>query len=271
MESFILNALAIGLSLVSAMCPLGCVVLWKRLSYFVDAVAHASLLGIVIGLLCPVHMDIIVIMCSMIFAGILFFLRREKSNDALITICSYSFLSFGLFLLVFIPHNNQIDLFSFLFGDILLVSLKDIAFVISCTIVSLIWLCLRWKHLLLIAINEELAVVEGINVKKIEFEFMMVIAFFTALSIGIVGILLIVALLVIPASAARNFSCSAKQMLVLSVLVGSISLLGGIAASYYLDTPSGPSIVLASTGMFILSLIFKCAKSKLDFFQNSFM
>lgn len=260
MESFILNALLVGISLVCAMCPLGCVVLWKRLSYFVDAIAHASLLGVVIGLLCPSHMHLIIIVSSMLFAGILFFLRREKANDALITICSYGFLSLGLFLLVFIPHNNQIDIFSFLFGDVLLVSLEDIMFVSSCTAALLVWFYFRWKQLLLISINEDLAFVEGANTRQIEFEFMMVIAFFTALSIGIVGVLLIVALLVIPASVARNLSSSARQMLLLSVVVGSVSLIGGIAASFYLDTPSGPSIVLVSACLFLLSLLFRLTK-----------
>lgn len=262
MESFILNALLVGLCLVCAMCPLGCVVLWKRMSYFADAVSHASLLGVVIGLLCPTRMNIIIILVSVLFAGILFLLRHEKSNDALITICSYSFLSLGLFLLVFIPHNNQIDLFSFLFGDILLISLGDAIFIFSSTAALLIWLYFRWKQLLLIAVNEDLAVIEGVNVQRVEFEFMMIMAFFTALSIGIVGVLLIVALLVIPASAARNFSSSGGQMLVFSVIIGAISLLIGVAASYNLDTPSGPSIVLVSAAMFIISLIYKRVKIK---------
>jgi zinc transport system permease protein len=257
MENFLIRAILVGLGLVSAMCPLGCVVLWRRLSYFVDAIAHASLLGIVIGLSYRHLMHPIIIVFSMIFACILFLLRREQSTDALITIFSYVFLSLGLFLLVFIPHNTQIDLFSFLFGDVLLASWKDIAFIGTCTCLLLVWFYFRWQHLLLLSISEDLAVIEGINPRRIEFEFMMIVAFFIALSISIVGVLLIVALLVIPASAARNLSSSAKDMLILSVFMGAISFLVGIGASYYLDTPSGPSIVLASTIIFIMSLALK--------------
>lgn len=260
MDGFLLNAILIGIALVCAMCPLGCIVLWKRLSYFGDAIAHSSLLGIVIGLLAFKYMTLIVVAFSILFAIILFFLRKDGANDAMIIIFSYGFLSLGLFLLVFIPHNNHIDVFSYLFGDILLASYEDIAFVMICSAALLVWLYFRWKQLLLISINEDLATVRGINSQKIDLEFMTALAFFVALSVGIVGVFLIVALLVIPASSARNLSTSPGQMLILSILLGVLSLLGGIIGSYYLDTPSGPSIVLTSVVIFIFSLAFRRAR-----------
>jgi len=257
MDGFLLNAILAGIGLACAMCPLGCVVLWKRLSYLGDAIAHASLLGIVIGLLALKYMTLVVIACSVLFAIILFYLRKEKANDALIIIFSYGFLSLGLFLLVFIPHNNQVDVFSYLFGDILLVSYEDIFFISTSAVVLLIWLYFRWEQMLLISINENLAIIDGVNSKKIDLEFMIALAFFIALSVGIVGVFMIVALLVIPASAARNLSTSPKQMLVLSIILGILSSLGGIMASYYIDAPSGPSIVLTSVVIFIFSLLLK--------------
>jgi zinc transport system permease protein len=257
MDGFLLNAIIIGIALVSAMCPLGCVVLWKRLSYFGDAIAHASLLGIVVGLLAFKYMTLITIAFSILFAIILFFLRRDGANDALIIIFSYGFLSLGLFLLVFIPHNNHIDVFSYLFGDILLASYEDILFVITCSSILLVWLYFRWKPLLLTSINEDLATVGGVNSKRVDLEFMIALAFFVALSVGIVGVFLIVALLVIPASSARNMSSSPGQMLLFSIALGIVSLLTGITISYYLDAPSGPSIVLASVVIYICSLATK--------------
>lgn len=257
MDGFLLNAILIGIGLVCAMCPLGCIVLWKRLSYFGDAIAHASLLGIVIGLLSFKYMSLIVIIFSVLFAIILFFLRKDGANDALIIIFSYGFLSLGLFLLIFIPHNNQVDVFSYLFGDILLVSYEDIIFVMICSTILLIWLYFRWKKLLLMSINEDLAIINKINPKKIDLEFMIALAFFVALSVGIVGVFLIVALLVIPASSARNLSASPGQMLIMSIVLGILSLFGGIMASYYFDTPSGPSIVLTSVSVFLSSLLLK--------------
>jgi zinc transport system permease protein len=259
-DGFLLNAILIGMGLVCAMCPLGCIVLWKRLSYFGDAIAHASLLGIVVGLLAFKYMTLVVIVFSVLFAIILFFLRKDGASDAIIIIFSYGFLSLGLFLLVFIPHSNQVDIFSYLFGDILLVSYKDILFVFVCSAALLVWLYFRWKQLLLISINEDLAIVSNINSKKIDLEFMIALAFFVALSVGIVGVFLIVALLVIPASSARNLSSSPEQMLVLSIAVGVLAILGGVVGSYYLDTPSGPSIVLTSVIIFIFSLILKKTK-----------
>ena len=260
MDGFLSSAILVGIGLICAMCPLGCIVLWKRLSYFGDAISHASLLGVVVGLLVFKFMTLVIIVFSILFAIILFFLRKDGASDALIIIFSYGFLSLGLFLLVFVPHSNQTDVFAYLFGDILLVSYMDILFVLICSAALLIWLYFRWKQLLLISINEDLATVNYINSKKIELEFMVALAFFVALSVGIVGVFLIVALLVIPASSARNLSSSPEQMLVLSIVLGLISLLGGILSSYYLDTPSGPSIVLASVISFIFSLFFKKTK-----------
>jgi zinc transport system permease protein len=260
MDGFLLNAIFIGIALVCAMCPLGCVVLWKRLSYFGDAIAHASLLGIVIGLLAFKYMTLIVIVFSVLFAIILYFLRKDGANDSLIIIFSYGFLSLGLFLLVFIPHNNHIDVFSYLFGDILLVSYEDILFVLTCSTILLTWLYFRWKDLLLISINEDLAIVRGVNTKRVDLEFMIALAFFVALSVGVVGVFLIVALLVIPASSARNLSSSPGQMLIFSIILGILSLLGGIIGSYHLDTPSGPSIVLTSVIIYIVSLALKKAR-----------
>lgn len=257
MNEFLISSLIAGISIVASLCPLGCIVLWRRLPYLGDAIAHSSILGIVLGLMFNINITLSVIFVSILFSLILTFLRKESVSDILIVIFSYSFLALGLFLLPFIVSNTQVDIFSYLFGDILLVDATEIKISIACSVLILIWIYFRWKQLLLVSINEDLAVAEGINLKKIDLEFMLITAFIIAISIKIVGVLLIAAMLIIPSAAARNISTSPGQMLGFSIIFGISSVSMGIFSSYMLDSPSGPSIILSSLILFVISIILK--------------
>lgn len=242
--------------MVSAMCPIGCLVLWKRVPYFGDAISHASIFGVVIGLLLNINITLSISCVCILFALLISFLRREKTDSIVVVILSYTFLALGLFILAFASNIPQVDIFSYLFGDILLVANEDILIISICAIIALVWLLLRWKNLLLISINEDLARVEGINVTKVNLEFLLIVAFLIGMSIKIVGALLAASLLIIPSATARNFSSSPGHMLFFSVLIGTACVLCGITLSYIVDSASGPSIILVSASIFMVSTIY---------------
>lgn len=257
MHEFLIYAVLVGISSAVSMCPTGCIILWRRLPYFGDAIAHSAIFGVVLGLILNINITISVIIISILFSFLLYYWRKEKTQDIFIVIFSYAFLSLGLFLLAFANTNAQIDIFSYLFGDILLVSLSEVILVVFCSSIIVLWLFYRWKNLLLMSINEDLAFVDGVNVRKIDLEFLMIVAFLVGSSIKILGALLVASMLVIPAAAARNFSNSAPEMLLRSMIIGSLSVISGLALSYFIDSASGPSIILSAVVIFILSLALK--------------
>jgi len=246
-----------GFLVVSSLSPLGCIALWRRFSYLGDAISHSSILGIVLGLFFNVNITISIALMSLIFASIMVGIRKRLESTASVIIFSYGFLALGLFLLPFVVDNVQIDIFSYLFGDILLIDLEQILLMSISSSIALVWLWFRWKALVLISINEDFACAEGVNVKIVDLEYNLITALIIGISIKVIGVLLVAAMLVMPAAASRNLSKSPLQMLVLSVFCGYLAIVGGMFLSYQLDSSSGPSIVVTSLIIFLLSLFFK--------------
>jgi zinc transport system permease protein len=255
-EWFFINSLVVGIILITSLCPLGSIILWRRMPYIGDSIAHACVLGIVIALFYNINIELALLVNSIVFVGIIVYLRNEKINDILIVIFSYSFLALGLFLVTFV-NNNQTDIFSYLFGDILLVTPRDIIVVLIMSVGILSWLFYRWKSLLLSSINEDLAIIEGCNTKKLELELMIAIACIVSFALKIIGVLMVTALLIIPATAARNISYNPASMVIKSVIIGIISVSLGLWLSYIVDSPSGPSIIIFNILAVILSLFYK--------------
>ena len=144
----------------------------------------------------------------------------------------------------------RIDLMAYLFGDILAVSLFDLYWIYGGGFLILLSLCLLWRALLAITFDQELAQAEGVHIVRVELLFMLLIAAVIALSMKIIGILLMTSLLIIPVSAARRFSRTPEQMALLGALIGMASVGLGLGASLKIDTPSGPSIVIAAVMFF---------------------
>lgn len=261
-DHFLIYSVLAGIGIAIAICPIGCVMLWRRIPYFGDALAHASILGIVLGLYVGMKVTYSMMLVGIFFALLLSYLKRNQDEEsALVIVLSYSFLALGLSLLAFISLHTQVDIFSYLFGDILLVDRSETILSICSSLIALAWLSIRWKKLLLISINEDLAKVEGVNIKRIDLEFLIVIAFLVSISVKIFGVLLVASILVIPATAARNCSNSPIKMLIFATVIGVISVMSGIGLSYLIDSPSGPSIVLSSFLIFLLSLLRKANKA----------
>ncbi|MBT3989616.1 MAG: hypothetical protein HOG95_05955 [Rhodospirillaceae bacterium] len=257
MDEFILYALLAGLGVTFIAGPLGSFILWRRMAFFGDTLAHTSLLGVALGLMLGIaDLTIGVIVICVGAAAFLVLLqhRTRLGNDALLGILSHGTLAVGLVAVSFMD-NVQLDLIGFLFGDILAVTLTDLAWIYGTTAISILVLLKIWQPLLSITIHEDLARAEGVKVTETNLLFMILIALVVAAAMKVVGILLIAALLIVPASAARHYAKTPEQMAAIAVVVGSISVIGGLGLSLGYDTPAGPSIVVIALVLFLMSAL----------------
>ncbi len=244
-----------GVLLASAAGPLGSFVVWRRMSYFGDTLAHASLLGVAFGLLLDVNPFYAVIAVTLVLALVLVWLERrpQLSVDTLLGIMAHSALSLGL-VVVALMSNVRVDLMAYLFGDLLSVTFTDIWMIgIGVTAVLLI-LWWQWRNLLSMTVSPELAHVDGVNLVRARTVLMLVTALTIGLAMKFVGALIITSLLIIPAATARRFAQTPEQMAAYAVLVGVLAVTGGLAFSAFYDTPAGPSVVLSAAVLFVLSL-----------------
>ena len=180
--------------------------------------------------------------------------NRFLATDTLLGILSHSTLALGLVCVSFFSEN-RIDLMAYLFGDILAVAEAEVIsiWVISFLVVALlVWL---WRPLLAMTVHEDLARIEGVPVTAVRTTLMLLMALVIAMAMKVVGVLLITALLIIPAAASRRLTHTPEQMAISASILGGLAVTLGLAASYYWDTPAGPSIVLSATLLFGISLL----------------
>jgi zinc transport system permease protein len=258
MPDFLLYALLAGLGVALVAGPLGCFVVWRRMAYFGDTLAHSALLGVSIGVLLGINISITVTAIPMLIALGLVYLEQRGilSLDTLLGILSHSALATGLVLISLLP-DVRIDLMSLLFGDLLSVTKNDlwVIYAVAGTVIALLlWL---WKPLINITVHEELASVEGVKTSAVRTALMLITALVIAIAMKIVGVLLITALLIIPAATARRVSSTPEQMAVMASLIAMLTVVMGLAMSYYSDTQAGPSVVVCAALLFTLSLAFR--------------
>lgn len=253
---FITRAIFAGIGIAILAGPLGSLIVWRRMAYFGDTLAHSTLLGLSLALLLNINIYIGLITVSLIVAGLLAALNRQKwlASDAILGILSHSTLAIGLIAATMI-QGVRVDLLSYLYGDILAVDLQDIAYILAVVVVVLALVALLWRWLLSATIHSDLARVEGVPVELTNWAFIIMLALVFAVAIKLVGVLLITALLVIPASAARRFVRTPEAMVVVASLIGCSAVLVGFWASLTWDWPTGPAIVVTTAGIFILSLL----------------
>ena len=254
-DDFFLRALAAGIGVALVAAPLGCFVVWRRMAYFGATLAHSALLGVALGILLGISPMLGIAASSAAIALIVVLSERQRliGRDTLLGILAHAGLAIGLVALSFI-EGLRIDLMGYLFGDVLAVSARDIAWIAGGGTMVLATLALIWRPLLAITLHEEMARAEGVRAVPVQLAFMLSLAVTIALAMKVVGILLIVSLLIIPAAAARCFARTPEQMALLAAAIGGLSVLAGLFGSLAWDTPSGPSIVVAATLLFALSL-----------------
>ncbi len=257
MDEFIVRASLAGI-LVALLCaPLGCLVVWQRMSYFGATLSHAALLGVALGFLTGLPPKFTILFVCVLVVFLLLGLERFKgfSSDTLLGILAHSSLAFGLVAIALLP-NLRIDLMAYLFGDILTISWQDLSWIVIGGILILI-ICSRiWRPVLSSIVHPDLAFVDGHKIEKLRLVFLLTLAVFVALTTQVVGLLLIVSLLIIPAATARPFSQSPEQMLIGAAIVGVVAVMTGILLSFQFDVPAGPSIVVAASLLFAISFLY---------------
>ncbi|WP_420847933.1 zinc ABC transporter permease subunit ZnuB [Nitratireductor luteus] len=255
LDDFFTRAIVAGVGLAVVAGPLGCFVVWRRMAYFGDTMAHSALLGVALGFLFEINLTVGVFIVAAAASIVLLMLQRRDglSTDALLGILSHSTLALGLVMVAFMSWI-RIDLMSFLFGDILAVSKLDIAIIYAGGALVLALLVYLWRPLLAATVNVDIAEAEGLKPERARFVFMLLMAAVIAIAMKVVGILLITSLLIIPAATARRFSATPEAMAVFASLAGMLAVVGGLSTSLRFDTPSGPSIVVAAFILFLLSL-----------------
>jgi zinc transport system permease protein len=256
LDDFFTRALLAGIGVAIMAGPLGCFVIWRRMAYFGDTMAHSALLGVALALLLQASlMAGVFAVATMVSLALLFLQRRQAlSSDALLGILSHATLALGLVIVSFMTWV-RVDLMGFLFGDILSVSKSDLLLIYGGAAVVLAVLAAIWRPLLAATVSAEIAEAEAAHPERARFVFMILMALTIALAMKIVGVLLITSLLIIPAATARQHAATPEGMAVLATILGAAAVVGGLLGSLQWDTPSGPSIVVAALAIFLLSLL----------------
>lgn len=254
-DDFLFRAVLAGVAVALAAGPLGCFVVWRRMAYFGDATAHAAVLGVALALAFEVSVFAGVLLAALAMATAVSALAaRGHSMDTALGVLSHSALAIGLVVASFLT-NVRLDLMAYLFGDILAVTKDELViFWIGAVAVAglIAW---RWSGLLTSTLNPDLAVATGYDPKREQLVLTVALAIMVAVAIKVVGALLITALLIIPAAAARPLSRTPEIMAFAAIAIGIASTLSGLTASLFLDTPAGPSIVVAAAAVFLVSSV----------------
>jgi len=253
-----LPALFSGVLLAAITGPLGSFVVWRRMAFFGDTLAHGALLGITLGIVAEIDPVIALMLSSVILAVLLYPLQRTSalSADTLLGIVSHSMLAIGLVTLS-LTDGIRVDLMGYLFGDLLAVDYTDVLWVAAIGVTCGGLMFANWRGLVAATVSQELASIDGYPVRKLNLMLVIMLALTVALAMKIVGILLVSALLIIPPAAARALSRTPEQMALIASGLGILAVLSGMAASFQWDTPTGPSVVVAAAAMFVCSLMIR--------------
>jgi zinc transport system permease protein len=255
-DDFLIRAGLAGLGLAMATGPLGSFVVWRRMAYFGDATSHAAILGVALALALhlPIAAGTLIVALTMALT-VSTLAAKGWAMDTTLGVLAHSALAFGLVAISYVP-GVRADLSSYLFGDILAVTSADLGFIWGGAAIVLGLLLWRWQALLTATLSEDLAHASGLNPDRERLVLTLALALVVAVALKIVGALLIAAMLIIPAAAARGLSRTPEAMAVIASVIGALACLGGLGLSLWQDTPAGPSIVSAAAAIFAIVAIF---------------
>jgi zinc transport system permease protein len=254
MDEFLLRAALAGTGVAVVAGALGCFLVWRRMAFFGDTLAHSALLGVALGLFLGVDASLAALLVCTAVAALFVLLERSRrlASDTLLAVIAHGSLALGvLAVTVLAPRGANLE--AWLFGDLLAVGEQQLQLVCLTGLLVAITGACYWRAWLAIAVDEELARTEGIAVERARLAQVLAIAALTAVAMNVVGVLLVTALLIVPPAAARAFARSPEQMAALGALLGAVSVLAGLYLSWTADTPAGPSVVAAACVLFALS------------------
>ncbi|HVU20585.1 MAG TPA: metal ABC transporter permease [Rhizomicrobium sp.] len=255
MDDFLYRA-TLGAAMLGAVAgPIGCFVLWRRLAYLGESVAHMGLLGVAIGLLMGVSPLLGVAVMAVVAA-----LLMARADNGLIPagsfvgIVGHAGLALG-FILLATMETVRTDLLGYLFGDVLALSDMDLASIALAGAAVVLGTVFFWRAWLMMTVNADIARAEGRTNRLAEAAILVLVAMLVAVGLRVVGALLIVALIIVPPAAARPLARTPQGMALIAALIGAASAPLGVAASYWKDIPTGPSIVLAAIAIFVTTTL----------------
>jgi zinc transport system permease protein len=256
--TFMKNAFLAVLLLTPLLGLLGTMAVNHQMAFFSDALGHSALTGIGLGILLGVRNDLLAMLIFGVVWAIMICLIKQSgsaSTDTVISVFSSTSIAAGLLILA---RGGQFAKYSsLLIGDILAVTPEDLLYLLLALVGTVIFWALLYNRLLLTSVDPFLARSRGVRTRLVECAFVVMVAVAVMLSIRWVGVMLINALLILPAAAGRNLARSSQQHAVFSVLIALVSGLAGLTASYYLDTSAGASIVLVSAVCYAISLALR--------------
>jgi zinc transport system permease protein len=250
-DAFLIYALLAALIVGVSASLVGCFVIWRRMAFFGDSLAHSGFLGATFGILYGLDIKLTVLVSCALFAVLLLVLQQQRvvSGDSLLGILAHVFLATGLVMLG-LGGISGVDIHGFLFGDMLAIQSADLWWALAGCGLSVMLVLWFWNDLLLVSINEDLARAEGKQTLVVNIALMVAMTAVTAVAVHIVGALLVSALLVIPAASARNLTSSPEQMALVAVAISGVGAVVGVVGAYYLDIAPAPLIVM------VLALVF---------------
>lgn len=251
--TFIGQALWVLLSLSLLTAPIGCFVVWRKLAYFGATLAHSALLGAILGLFMGIGVLTGVVGFTMILGLCLSFWlsQRRLSGDTVLGMIAHTSLAVGV-IAVSVMDNLRVDLQSYLFGDVLAVSKPMFVAMAILSVVGFAVICIYWRGFVNLSIAPDIAKVEGYPTRTLDIIFTLTLSLTIALGMVSIGVLLIVAMLIIPAATARLLASSLRQMVVTAWVLTVISVVVGLWLAYMLDFPAGPTIVVVEGVLFVL-------------------
>ncbi|MBI1416289.1 MAG: hypothetical protein GC146_03620 [Limimaricola sp.] len=255
LDDFLVRAALAGLGTALAAGLLGCFVVWRRMAYFGDATAHAAILGVALSL--AFHLSVLtgVAAVALVMALIIFALsERGHGMDTVLGVLAHGGLAAGLVAVALIP-GARINLDAYLFGDVLTVTRLDLAVIWGGALLVAVVLWSRWSAMLTATLSPDLAYAAGIDPRREQLVLTLMLAAVVAVALKVVGALLITALLIIPAAAARNFARTPERMAALASALGALAALGGLRLAMWFDTPVGPTVVCVAAGLFALGTL----------------
>ena len=265
MFEFLLYALIAGTMLAITAAPLGCFIIWRKMAYFGDAIAHSALLGVVLGLSWQLPITLAIIPIALAIAFLLSVVSEKSrfSSDTLLGIFAHGGLALGVTVMALTP-NLQVDLMAYLFGDILAVTLQDMVIIYGAALMVLTSLWRYNQAFILMTLSEDMARIRGLNIDFYRLYLMLLIALTVAVSIKLVGLLLITSLLILPAAIARFLTHTPLQMMGVSIIAALLMMVGGLFGSVHFDIPSGPAIVLVGVVIFIALAVIGRVRRKIQ-------
>ncbi len=257
LNDFFIRALIAGIGVVLIAAPLGCVVVWRRMSYFGDTLAHSMILGVALSIALQLNLSLTVLIFSTFVAVLLTLFTQSLrfSSDGMLGLLSHATLALGLTLISFLPPM-KVDILTLLTGGILTVSDNGLDAILAGAFIIPVILCFIWRSLVAYTISAEISNAEIGHAKIVNLIYVILLAWTVAISIQVVGILLITALLIIPALTARLISNSPEQMVFGAIGFGILAITIGLNLSMQINTPASPMIIVAATCFFaLLSLV----------------